>query len=110
MTGCLPFDMYPAFERHRNEKETFKSYGTPYLTHYHQSNKSLLHKETMGGLNPVAKATSYLSVVLCDGSSRKLIAGWWYVFLCFQIIIIIIYGVIGFICAPYEMCLERLYI
>jgi hypothetical protein len=37
-------------------------------------------RRTMGGLNPVANATSYLSVVLCDGSSRKLIAGWWYVF------------------------------
>jgi len=29
--------------------------------------------------NPLANATSYLSVVLCDGSSRKLIAGWWWV-------------------------------
>ncbi|KAL7459200.1 hypothetical protein ACHAWC_010892, partial [Mediolabrus comicus] len=40
----------------------------------------------MGGLNPVANATSYLSVVLCDGSSRKLIAGWWYFILAISII------------------------
>ena len=26
--------------------------------------------------------TTYLSVALCDGSSRKLIAGWWWVYCC----------------------------
>ena len=28
----------------------------------------------------LSSATTFLSVTLCDGSSRKLIAGWWYVF------------------------------
>jgi hypothetical protein len=27
----------------------------------------------------LSSATIFLSVTLCDGSSRKLIAGWWYV-------------------------------
>lgn len=27
----------------------------------------------------ISSVTTFLSVALCDGSSRKLIAGWWYV-------------------------------
>ncbi|KAK1734563.1 hypothetical protein QTG54_014811 [Skeletonema marinoi] len=40
--------------------------------------------------NPLANATSYLSVVLCDGSSRKLIAGWWYFILGISILQLLI--------------------
>ena len=32
----------------------------------------------------LASATTYLSLTLCDGSSRKLIAGWWYVKNCLR--------------------------
>ena len=30
----------------------------------------------------LSSVTTFLSLTLCDGSSRKLIAGWWYVFFC----------------------------
>mmetsp|Transcript_28232 Transcript_28232/g.67961 ORF Transcript_28232/g.67961 Transcript_28232/m.67961 type:complete len:175 (+) Transcript_28232:102-626(+) len=38
----------------------------------------------------LSSATTYLSVTLCDGSSRKLIAGWWYFILFISIIQIFI--------------------
>jgi hypothetical protein len=65
----------------------------------------------MGGLNPVANATSYLSVVLCDGSSRKLIAGWWYVLLIyvFSDYHYFLWRHWFYMCTTHEMCLERLF-
>jgi hypothetical protein len=49
-------------------------------TYLNQSNRRGDARQTTLAMGAtLSSATTYLSITLCDGSSRKLIAGWWYV-------------------------------